>query len=206
MSDMAPEILLFARGLVALLDLWPALTIAVREGWGGPDSAEKKTWLASEIIDHFEANAKYSEATPRAVDPASAADPPLDQDQLADMLEQIMVDEFEAQIEDGSIDPVAADIARLWKDIVAPGERTAEETVSALERKSAEVNKKGVQAQSGGGGGDVDEDGNQWESDSEDDDEEDEAPQLVERAPKERQEPVVDDDGFELVQKKGGRR
>ncbi|KAL1411901.1 rRNA accumulation-related protein [Vanrija albida] len=204
MSDApAPEILLFARGVVALLDLWPALTIAVREGWGGHESADKKTWLASELIDSFEQRADYVEAEgARTVDAKSAADPPLDIDQLADLLTQVMSDEFDAAIEDGSVEPLAADILRLWRDVVAPSARTPEETVAALERKAAEVTRTGVQATSGGGPEEDDED---WESGSEDDEmDEDEAPQLVPAEPKPRNEPVVDEDGFTVVQK--GRR
>lgn len=198
-----PEILLFARGVVALLDLWPALTIAVREEWGGVESAEKKTWLASEIIDAWEGGAVISTADGPAIDANAVSDPPLDVDQLGDMLTQVMSDEFEAAIEDGSVDPLAADILRLWKDVAAPSARPAEETVSALERKAAEINKTGVKATSGGGP--VDENGDEWESDDSDDgDDDDEAPDLVPREPRERQEPEVDEDGFTMVQK--GRR
>ncbi|RSH85082.1 uncharacterized protein EHS24_006675 [Apiotrichum porosum] len=197
-----PEILLFARGVVALLDLWPALTIAVREQWGGHESADKKTWLASELIDAFESAVVDTPEGPR-LDPSTAAEPPLDIDQLADMLTQVMSDEFEAAIEDGSVDPLATDILRLWRDVVAPTQRPAEETVGALERKAAEVSRQGVAATSGGGAHEVDENGEEWESDS-DDDEDDGVPQLVpaeEQQPREREEPIVDDDGFTLVQK-----
>jgi len=199
-----PEILLFARGVVSLLDLWPALTIAVREEWGGPESADKKTWLASEIIDAFETGSVTATPAGPAITDAAAqvADPPMDIDQLADLLTQVMSDEFEAAIEDGSVEPLAADILRVWKDILTPTARPAEETVAALERKAKEIGRRGVQATSGGGP-EV-EDGDDWESDSDEEmEDEDEVPQLVESRPErpERQEPVVDDDGFTLVQK-----
>lgn len=203
MDTPAPEILLFARGVVALLDLWPALTIAVREQWGGIDSADKKTFLASEIVELFDTRADRLPSG--AIDPKNAAEPPLDQDQIADLLAQVMSDEFEAAVEDDSLDPLAADIVRVWRDIVNAGAATeeeakgrGEEVVSALERKAAEVSRQGVRAQSGGGEVEVDSEGEEWESDDE------EAPQLVAaepREPRERQEPVVDDDGFTLVQK-----
>ena len=50
----APASVLFARGVIARLALWPALRIAVEQGWGGPESAEKRTWIASVIVDSFE--------------------------------------------------------------------------------------------------------------------------------------------------------
>lgn len=204
-EQQAPEILLFARGVMALFDLWPALTIAVKEEWGGPDSADKKLYLLSAVIDAFEQGASYT--TPDAagvvhVDPKSAADPPLDEDQVADMLDQYMSDEYEAVLEDGSSDMIAKDVSRLWRDCVAPGERSAEDTVGALERKAAEISKKPVHATKHDENESDDEEGD-WSD--EDDDDKDEVPQLVESKPKEKQEPIIDDDGFELVQKKGRR-
>ncbi|RSH94867.1 hypothetical protein EHS25_004673 [Saitozyma podzolica] len=202
MADAAapsPLILLFARGVLSLLDLWPALTIAVAEEWGGPESAEKKTWVASTIIDEFETRAKLP-ADPSASLPPNVNDSQLDHDDLADMLNQMMSDEFEANIEDGSIDLVVGDILRLWRDVLTPPEgSTAEIVIAALETKAGEVRKTGIKATKGA---EVEVDSDE-ESGSGSDEEEngmdvDEAPQLV---PRERQEPVVDDDGFTLVQK-----
>jgi pre-rRNA-processing protein TSR2 len=210
----SPTIALFARGVLAILDLWPALTIAVREEWGGPDSADKKTWIASTIIDEFESRASYlssssdasSSSAPQVVDPATANDPPLDYDDLADLINQMMSDEFESNIEDGSIDAVASDLVRLWRDILQPAPGAQSSTVvEALERKAGEIKGKGVQATKGAGLQTVDGDSDSdWDSESDDGGMEvDEAPQLVPATERERQEPVVDDDGFTLVQTKG---
>jgi pre-rRNA-processing protein TSR2 len=214
----SPTILLFARGVIALLDLWPALTIAVTEQWGGPDSLAKKTWLASIIIDEFESHATFlpspnttaspSSSTAPRVDPTTATKPPLDHDDLADSLNQVMSDEFEANIEDGSIDAVSADIIRLWRDILSA---TPEAIVEALERKAGEVRRSGVQATKGGDIVEVDDDEDTSGSGREDEVdvmEIDETPQPVPRdtEKEERTEPVVDDDGFTLVQGKGRRR
>ncbi|WVO17201.1 hypothetical protein L204_104893 [Cryptococcus depauperatus] len=209
-SETSPTILLFARGILALLDLWPALTIAVAEEWGGPESSEKKTWIASIIIDEFESRATYLPApvsdasgpsvpTPPGptIDPADATDPPLDQDDLIDLLTQIMEDEFEARLEDGSIEGVASDIVRLWKGLFT--EQSPEAAVESLERRAQEVKKSGVQASKGAQAEDDDSSSEGDEGDMEVDGEE--APQLVQRENMERQEPVVDDDGFTLVQK-----
>ena len=200
----SPTFLLFARGLLALLDLWPALTIAVTEQWGGPESADKKTWLASTIIDLFEPSAP-SPATAATAITASSSESPVDFDDLADLINQIMSDEFDANIEDGSIDSVTGDILRLWKDVTSTAEPAV--LVDALERKAGEIRKKGVQAQKGAGPDELDMDGDDddWSSEEEgmEVDGED-APQLVpstEPVPKERQEPVIDEDGFTLVQK-----
>ncbi|CAD6585895.1 MAG: hypothetical protein TREMPRED_004271 [Tremellales sp. Tagirdzhanova-0007] len=207
-SSNPQTILLFARGVLALLDLWPALAIAVNEQWGGPESAEKKTWLASTIIDEFETHANYlssstSTACDRHIDPSTAIRPPLDHDDLADLLNQMMSDEFEANIEDGSIEAVTADILRLWRDLFSAA---PEAIVEALERKAAEVKRSGVQATQAGDLIEV-EDEDDGESGSEEEDMEiDEAPKLVARHKEEKPEPVVDEDGFTLVQGIGRRR
>lgn len=208
----SPTIVLFARGTLAILDLWPALTIAVSEQWGGSESAEKKTWIASTLIDEFESRATYlpipvpDSSAPSVVgpvvDPADANDPPLDQDDIIDLLTQIMEDEFEARLEDGSIEAVASDVVRLWKDLLT--EEKPEIIVEALERKANEVRRTGVQVSKGAQDEDDSssgEEGDEMEVDG------DEAPQLVAREERrEKQEPVVDDDGFTLVQKGGRRR
>jgi pre-rRNA-processing protein TSR2 len=194
------------------------LTIAVNEEWGGPESADKKTWIASTIIDEFESRASYLPPTEPSstsplefADPATANDPPLDYDDLGDLINQMMSDEFESNIEDGSIDAVAGDIVRLWRDILQPASGAQPSTVvEALERKAGEIKGKGIKATKGAGlqtdDGDSD---SEWddESDQEDGMDVDEAPQLV-PTERERVEPVVDDDGFTLVQpksKKSGR-
>lgn len=217
-SIISPDILLFASGVLAVLDLWPALNIAVSEQWGGPDSAEKKTWMGSVIVDEFESRASFlpnsasSSSTGARVDPKTATDPPLDEDDLGDLLNQIMSDEFDANIEDGSIELVTSDIVRLWRDILsppAPGAPTPEERVAALQRKAASVQKSGVSNATKGAGPELGSDDSGDDESGDDDDEGgmdvDEAPQLVPREPKDRVEPVVDEDGFELVQK-GGRK
>lgn len=90
----------FARGVVARLTLWPALRIAVQNGWGGPDSGKKRTWIASVIVDVFE-----EQSTPP------------DAEYIEELLLQIMDDEFETVIEDESAGCVSRDLTKLWKEI-----------------------------------------------------------------------------------------
>ena len=106
-SSTAPAVpsqtsVLFARGVIARLAYWPALRIAVDQGWGGPESAEKRTWLASVLVDDFEEQ-----------------DPKPDVDYVEDRLLQVMTDEFDAVLEDGSAEAVAKDVVRLWEEVVA---------------------------------------------------------------------------------------
>ncbi|KAI1175939.1 Pre-rRNA-processing protein TSR2-domain-containing protein [Nemania sp. FL0916] len=43
----------FEQGVAISLHLWQSLTIAVQNHWGGPDSSDKRDWLAGVIVDLF---------------------------------------------------------------------------------------------------------------------------------------------------------
>ncbi|KAF5309246.1 hypothetical protein D9619_012777 [Psilocybe cf. subviscida] len=176
---------LFARGLIARLAIWTTLRVAVQENWGGPDAATKRTWLAGVIVDQFEEQV-----------------PEPDDQYIEEMLLQVMADEFEASVEDGSAESVAVDIVHIWdetkvgkQDLVLKFEALAEKAKG----KKANVQEKIVSD-------DEDED---WESGDEvDGDDSDEAPQLVaaeNHQPRESREPELDEDGFTLVKGKGRR-
>lgn len=175
--------ILFARGVIACLASWPALRIAVDQAWGGSESAQKRTWLASVLVDDFEE--QY---------------PPPDADFVEDRLLQVMADEFETVLEDGSAEAVAKDVVRLWEEVC----RDEETLLREFEQRADKLKGKKIQAEEGVG------EGSDWEdmSDEEEEDEgEDEAPQLVdsrERPPKE--EPEMDEDGFTVVKSKGKNR
>lgn len=208
MSDpTSPQILLFARGLLALLDLWPIMTIAISEQWGGPSSGDKKIWVASTLIDIYETRATILPNTnPPQIDPNDSTDPPMDEDDMIVMVNQMMSDEFEANIEDGSVDDLAGDVVRLWRDVLVSMER-GREVVEALERKAESVSKRGVVGRTR----DLEEVDSGSESGSEDGDEMDvdEPPQIVatetksDTKSKEKTEPVIDEEGFTMVQGKG---
>ena len=176
-SSPSPASILFARGVIARLAYWTALKIAVDQSWGGPESASKRTWLAGVIVDAFEEGEKP------------------DDQYVEEMLLQMMQDEFDVDLEDGSAEGVAVDIVKLWEDVQA-GNQTLltqyEERAEKLKGKAVEV-REGVES------------GSDWESGGEDEESgesmDDVAPQLLERQAKPG--PLVDDDGFTLVQGKG---
>ncbi|KAG9127353.1 hypothetical protein FRC07_014649 [Ceratobasidium sp. 392] len=187
-TSQGHDIVLFARGILALLDGWDVLKLAISEGWGGPESYEKRTWLASVIVDEFDTSSNP---------PSNTTAPPRtpDQDDIADLILQALSDEFDVDVEDGSVERIAESIVKLW----AAEPSVVAQMVSEFEACARKGAKARVQAIREEGNGDSD-----WESESED---EDGVPRLVEReaqsAPKEKQEPVVDEDGFTLVQGKG---
>ena len=179
---------LFARGVIARLAIWATLRIAVKENWGGPGASSKRTWLASIIVDAFE------EQTPTP-----------DDQYIEEMLLQVMSDEFETVIEDGSAEAVAVDIVRLWdetqngkSDLVINYEELAEK----VRGKMPDVQEQVVSE-------DHDDDDDDW--DDEDDEDEDgdaeEAPRLVERpvAKQVIKQLDIDEDGFTMVKGKARR-
>ena len=173
MSNPVPSStsLSFAKGVIACLALWPALRIAVQNGWGGPDSSKKRTWMASVLVDVFEENST-----------------PLDAEYIEELLLQIMDDEFETVIEDGSAESVAKDLMKLWKDIHS-GDLGG---LYHLEQRANVVSNIPIVAQPGlpeGMDTDSDEEEGHWESDEEDGHGPDPPPDL----------PEVDEDGFTAV-------
>lgn len=181
------DLILFARGVIAILETWPALKIAVTESWGGPDGAGKRRWMAGEIVDAFER-------------PPSEGIP--DEDYIEDMMLQIMADEFDTNLEDGSGERVGKDVVRLWKCITMT--KTGTEEVTRLEGLADKQRGKKVQVKVEACSDDeVDGEGSEEEGDWSD---EDEAPRLIDhQQPKEPAQPEVDEDGFTLVKKKGKR-
>ena len=180
--------------LVSLhLHSWPALTLAVRNGWGGDRtiSSDKRDWLAG------------------AVSELLASSPPQIQDvgDLEEVLLQVMLDEFEIVVDDGSAEEIARKIWTSRLFVMSGDMRELQDLYARWQQKQAK-------------GGEVtgivrgeDKEGEETDWDDEDDGEEEEwngfedgdvqmgeAPQLVE-AKKEKQkvEPEVDEDGFTKV-------
>ncbi|KAJ7695848.1 hypothetical protein B0H14DRAFT_3041425 [Mycena olivaceomarginata] len=113
-----PSSVLFARGVLARLETWDTLRLAVQEG-GGPGAPQKRTWLASVLVDAFEETA-----------------PPDDQ--------YVLADEFDTDLEDGSAEPVALDIVR-WDETRAG----RDELVGRFEARAEGMRGKRAVAQAG---------------------------------------------------------
>jgi pre-rRNA-processing protein TSR2 len=158
---------------------WPALSLAVQSNWGGPTSSDKRDWLCGAISEMF---------TER---------PETDAMDLEDVLIQVMNDEFDVVVDDESAGNVADQIMELKthtdRGDFAPVQQMWEAWQTKSQSKSAAGQFQKVEAQ--------DED---QETDDDDESEEggdvdmDDAPSLV-RAPRERVEPEIDDDGFTKV-------
>ncbi|KAJ6579626.1 hypothetical protein DFH09DRAFT_1246149 [Mycena vulgaris] len=125
--------------------------------------------------------------------------PTPDDQHVEEILVQVLADEFDTDLEDGSAEPVALDIVRLW-DATCIGR---DELVLKFEAKADFVREKRAVAQEVANNN-VEE----WEDEDDeaddsgmDDQEDEEAPQLTE--PRRNEEPAVDEDRFNMVKAKG---
>ena len=66
--------------------------------WGGPDSSDKRDWFAGAIVDLFESR------------------PDTDIEDVETVLLQVMLDEFEVNVDDGSGFEIAEQVMRLRRD------------------------------------------------------------------------------------------
>lgn len=136
-------------------------------------------------------------------DPAVASTVP-DQETVEDLLLQVMVEEFECEVDDGSSPGVAKSIVDLWKAIGAGEGQAIVDTLEARATK-AKGTAVSVQRAADEDGDEDDEDGDSGDDDDMEVDEEgDEVPTLQPREPVSK-EPEVDEDGFTMVKGKGRR-
>lgn len=176
----------FELGVSMMIYKWDALDVAVENQWGGPDSAEKRDWITAIIVDLFK--------TEKVVETIL----------IEETLLYAMVDEFDTNVEDDSAAFIANGIIELYKQCQALDYSTVESLYLAWQEKQKnKSNKRVVQVKDDPLNPDV--------SDSEDEEDyNEEESQDVDMDVDEQQqinlEPIIDEDGFEVVQKKGRRR
>ncbi|KAK4453885.1 Pre-rRNA-processing protein TSR2 [Podospora aff. communis PSN243] len=193
----------FEQGVAFALHLWPALTLAVQNNWGGPDSSDKRDWFAGAIVDLFPDLSKpattsttTSANTPQQ--PTATEEP--DQADVETVLLQVMLDEFEVNVDDDSAFEVAEQVMRVRGEVLKGGPKFEE--LEGLRRKfEARKGTKvvGVLTKAEDEDADTDWDTDDDEEGSEDEDEEmGDAPPVV----KEKEATEVDEDGFTKVSRK----
>ena len=170
----------FDLAIALTLSSWSALTIAVQNSWGGPLSSEKRDWFAGAV-------STLMEETPDA-----------DVDYVEEFLLQVMNDEFETYLDDGSAEGVAAKIVGLRKQ-VWEGDFA---TVDQMYARWQERERKGARVQIIEGG-EMEGQETDWDSDDFGDEEgEDTEMGDAEEVLKVREKPPppeVDEDGFTKV-------
>ncbi|MEQ2289896.1 hypothetical protein AMECASPLE_037918 [Ameca splendens] len=87
---------LFTEGVRAVLQTWPVLQIAVDNGFGGVYGQQKADWMVDVVQQYFHDNAD------------------LQQYEVEDFLTQLMDQEFDTVVEDGSLPQVSAGLLQLF--------------------------------------------------------------------------------------------
>ncbi|XP_008587064.1 PREDICTED: pre-rRNA-processing protein TSR2 homolog [Galeopterus variegatus] len=87
---------LFGASVRAALEAWPALQIAVENGFGGVHSQEKAEWLGGAVVEYFIRNAD------------------LELDEVEDFLGELMTNEFDTVVEDGSLPQVSQQLQTMF--------------------------------------------------------------------------------------------
>ncbi len=190
----------FERGVALALHLWADLAFAVENELGGAGGAAKRDWFAGAVVELFPS--LQSQASP------SPQQQPSNDDLLMDVesrLLQVMDDEFDTIVDDGSALEVAGQIVGLWRECRQG--RFAE--VDKLQRRwEAGKGKKVSALFSEGQHEDQDTD---WDTDDGDDEQGEDGEDDVEMgdatapAPVAREKPAppeVDEDGFTKVTRK----
>ncbi|KAG9251469.1 Pre-rRNA-processing protein TSR2-domain-containing protein [Emericellopsis atlantica] len=185
----------FEQAVAHALHLWPALTLSVANNWGGEDSSDKRDWFAGVIVDLFP---EYTD-TPAA--PGAKAVEEHDLQDVEEVLLQVMVDEFDVNVDDDSAYEVATQIVAA-RTQCAQGQY--DEAKKLQERFNNRNGKKVDQLFKKVEDKDQDTD---WESDDSGDDDDDADVEMSEapaapKPPREKPVPEVDEDGFTTVTKK----
>lgn len=171
------------------LHLWPALSVAIQNAWGTSSPAlgeDKRAWLAGALSDMFAQNQLR------------------DVEDVEDVLQQVMSDEFEVVVDDGTLEEVAR---KIWtgRAQILQGDASEVTRLMGIWEEKQKKGKSRIQITQGP-------DVNQ-ETDDEEDQEEtwngfqdtpdvdmDEAPALVAaREPIRKPEPEIDEEGFTKV-------
>ncbi|EFR04859.1 hypothetical protein MGYG_07862 [Nannizzia gypsea CBS 118893] len=166
---------------------WPSLTLAVESSWGGPTSRSKRDWFCGAIAELFSTH------------------PETDAQDLEEILIQVMTDEFDVVVDDGSISMIADQICELkaeiekgkFERVEAMWEQFKADEQNGVSKLPANIiNRVGVNGVDDSSDDDDEEDDEEEEGDNDIDMEDAPTPRS---APKQREEPEVDEDGFTKV-------
>ena len=180
----------------------------MQNNWGGPASSDKRDWFAGAVVELFPSFVDLAKPPPQQQQNKPAAqqqEEEPDVEYVETVLLQVMLDEFEVNVDDETAFETAEAVVRVRAQC-AKGDFAA---VHDLRRRwEAGRGKKVAAVQAPDA--DQDTDGSDWESDDDDDNDDDgqdedvdmdEAPALV-AVPKEKPQPEIDEDGFTKVTRK----
>ncbi|BBM97298.1 pre-rRNA-processing protein TSR2 [Marchantia polymorpha subsp. ruderalis] len=92
---------ILGKGIFECMSRWTALQLAIQNGWGGQSSNEKCQQMYTEILSFFTCSKEQ-----RYID------------EMEDLLEQFMVENFHVEIEDGSVFEVSEQLFIVHEECV----------------------------------------------------------------------------------------
>ncbi|KAH1187997.1 pre-rRNA-processing protein TSR2 homolog [Mauremys mutica] len=167
---------LFGQGVRAVLGSWAALQIAVEHGFGGAHGREKAEWMVGAVEQYFHSNAA------------------LEPDEVEDFLAEVLNNEFDTIIEDGSLAEVSQQLQSLFARCQRGEGPALTEAIARLTRRQQEVGRAATQARLAEG----------TSSEEEEEEEEEERPEEVMdcSSPGPPPDPPPAEDGWTVVRKK----
>ncbi|KAK6466707.1 pre-rRNA-processing protein TSR2-like protein [Huso huso] len=119
---------LFAGGIRAVLGTWPALQIAVENGFGGAFSQQKAEWMVDAVQQYFSDNVDLQHL------------------EVEDFLAEIVNNEFDTVVEDGSLPEVALQLCELFSQCSRGQLEEVKGRIAQLELKRSSVGRGKVVA------------------------------------------------------------
>ncbi|XP_048065227.1 pre-rRNA-processing protein TSR2 homolog [Megalobrama amblycephala] len=111
---------LFSEAVRAVLETWPVLQIAVDNGFGGAYSQQKAEWMVDALQQYFIDNDE------------------LQQDEVEDFISELMNNEFDTVVDDGSLPQVAQKVCEMFQQCQQGKLTEVREQINQLnEKKSA---------------------------------------------------------------------
>ncbi|XP_053151639.1 pre-rRNA-processing protein TSR2 homolog isoform X2 [Hemicordylus capensis] len=120
---------LFSRGIEAVLGSWPVLQIAVDNGFGGAYSQEKSEWMVGAVEQYFQNNAD------------------LEPEEVEDFLAELMNNEFDTMIEDGSLAQVSQQLCLFFSQCQQGEGAAVCEAIVQLAQKKQEARTAAARSQ-----------------------------------------------------------
>ncbi|XP_043101922.1 pre-rRNA-processing protein TSR2 homolog [Puntigrus tetrazona] len=109
----------FGEAVRAVLETWPVLQIAVDNGFGGAYSQQKAEWMADALQQYFMENDE------------------LQQDEVEDFISDLMNNEFDTLVDDGSLPQVAQKVCEMFQQCQQDRLTEVKEQIKQLIRKKS---------------------------------------------------------------------
>ncbi|KAJ8015869.1 hypothetical protein DPEC_G00001010 [Dallia pectoralis] len=111
---------LFTDAVRSVLETWPVLQIAVDNGFGGVYGQQKADWMVDVLQQYFYDNAN------------------LQQDEVEDYIADLMDNEFDTVVDDGSLSQVAESISQIFMQCQQGHVAEVKDKIAKLNVKRAE--------------------------------------------------------------------